>query len=143
LAEILNPVLLRVASYSIESPRPLLTNVGLNVRLTFRSVVSNFPLPLPFLIWPIMLCLFSFAIAHWVRSKVVLRLSVSPASQASWSFFDLPPSRSVVKVPLSYSVSGAILLNSFAYYVIVVPLGGRPLECFGPLPWHAHLPSVA
>jgi len=125
-AEMLNPGLLRVASNSIGSPRYSLTGVGLNVPLTFRGVVSNFPVGLPFLIWSIMLCLFSFAIAHLVISSVVLRLSVSPASQASCSFFDRPPNRSRVKVPSSYSGSAAIILNSFAYSVIVLPLCVMP-----------------
>ena len=79
-AKMLNPGLLRVASNAIGSPRFSLTGVGLNVPLTFRGVVSNFPVGLPFLMWSIMLCLFSFAIAHLAMSSVVLRLSVSPAS---------------------------------------------------------------
>jgi len=130
LAEILNPGLLRIASNSIGSPRFSLTGVGLNVPLTFHGVVSNFPVGLPFLIWSIMLCLFSFAIAHLVMAKVVLRLSVSPASQASCSFFVIPPSRSRVKVPSSYSVSAAIILNSFAYSLMFLPLCVMPVILF-------------
>ena len=48
-AEMLNPGLLRVASNSIGSPLFSLPGVGLNVRLTFHGVVSNFPVGLPFL----------------------------------------------------------------------------------------------
>ena len=102
--EELNAGLLLVASNSIGSPRFSLTGVGLNVPLPFRGVVSNFPVGLPFLMRSIMLCLFCFAIAHLVMSRVVLRLSVSPVSQASCSFLDIPPNRSLVNVPSSYSV---------------------------------------
>jgi len=130
LAEILNPGLLRVASNSIGSPRFWLTGIGLNVPLTFHGVVSNFPVGLPFQLLSIMLCLFSFAIAHLVMSSVVLRLSILPASQASCSFCDIPPNRSLVKVPSWYSVSGAIILNSFAYSVIVLPLWVMPVILF-------------
>ena len=130
LAEILNPGLLRVASNSIGSPQFSLAGVGLNVPLTFRSLVLNFRVGLPFLIWSIMLCLFSFAIAHHVMSKVVLRLSVSPASQASCSFFNIPPNRSLVKVPSSYSVSAATIVNSWAYSVIVLLLWVIPVILF-------------
>ena len=104
--------------------------MGLNVPLTFCGVVSNFRVGLPFLMWSIMLCLFSFAIAHLVMSRVVLRFSVSPASQASCSFFASPPNRSLVKVPLSYSVSAAIILNSYAYSVMVLPLCVMPVTLF-------------
>jgi len=130
LAEMLNPGLLQVASNSIGSPCLSLTGVGLNVPLTFRRVVSNFPVGFPFLMWSIMLCLFSFAIAHRVIASVVFRQSVSPASQASCSFFDIPPNRSLVKVPSTYSISAASILNSFAYSVIVLTLWVMPMILF-------------
>ena len=68
-----------------------------------------------------MLCLVSFAIAHQAITSVVLGLAVSPASQESCNFLDIPPSRSLVRVHSAYWVSAATMRNSFDYCIIVSP----------------------